>query len=310
MSSLFSRCCLVVCILSCSFLLAAASPLSAQTRIEIRLDSVYAAEGQTARMPIYLANYLDTLAGIQMYFQVDRPGICSLMVTVDTVGTLLSGWPYVEWRRIGAGPYDVSIVAVSTSPGGGSVPPLAPQSGEVPLVYLNLKVFTGLDPLFDTEAFINVRTNDPSWFGFSTPQGMLVGMTLTEVTDTLYYRCLQWAGDDCLGWQQVSLPPYDSMAIVIDTMLVLDTSQVKVLQRGYVGITPWVCGDFNGDRFVNLTDVTLLVNYLFGNGPPPGNLAPIDVASPCEFQINLTDLTLLVNRLFQSGPPLTCCPYQ
>jgi hypothetical protein len=285
-------------------------PVHAQTRIELRLDSVFVSEGQQARMPVYLANYFDTLGGIQLFLRVDRPGICSLMTTIDTAGSLLSGWPYIKLSHVGGSSYNVSFTALASAIGGGSAPPLAPQAGQQPLFYLTLKAYTNLNPLFDIEAHIDFVTGDYTLFGFSTPHGELVGMTPQETVDTLYYQCLEWDNDVCLSWQQVQFPPYDSMQIVIDTTLMLDTVLVKVTQHGYVGIVPWICGDYNGDQNVNLTDVTLMVNYLFSGGPPPSNFAPIDVASPCEFQINLTDLTLLVNRLFLGGAPLSCCSHQ
>lgn len=310
MCSSSARGCLVFCLLPVLLVLTAAGSTSAQATIEIRLDSVLALEGQTARMPLYLANYEDTLGGIQMYFQVDRPGICSLTTTIDTAGTLLSGWPWVKLNHLATTGLDLKVQALSSVAGVGAVPPLAPQAGTVPLLYLNVRVFTGLDTLFDTEAHINVITSNYTLFGFSTPQGVLVGYTPQETVDTNYYRCLNWLEDQCLEWQQVSQPPFDSMEIVVDTQLVLDTTLVKVLQRGYVRVNPWICGDFNGDRAVNLTDVTQLVNYMFLNGGPPARLASIDVASPCEFQISLTDLTRIVNYLFVNGSPLTCCPYE
>lgn len=304
-----SCCCLVFCVIFLGSVLAVDS-VSAQPRLELRLDSVFVSEAQQARLPVYLANSLDTLAGIQLFFQVDRPGICSLMTTIDTAGTLLSGWPSCQLVHPGGSGYNVSFTALASSLSGATAPPLAPQPGVVPLFYLNLRTFANLDPLFDTEARVDFVTSDYTLFGFATPQGQLVGMMPVEITDTLYYRCLAWAGQVCLAWQQVTQPPYDSMAVVIDTALQLDTAQVKISGRGYVGIIPWQCGDFNGDGAVNLTDVTQLVNYMFGSGAPPSNSASVDVASPCEFQINLTDLTLLVNRLFLGGPPLSCCPYQ
>jgi len=59
-------------------------------------------------------------------------------------------------------------------------------------------------------------------------------------------------------------------------------------------------GDVTGDGQVNLTDVTVLVNWLFLQGPEPSNPEAGDVND--SGAINLTDLTLIVNYLFFGQP--------
>lgn len=67
----------------------------------------------------------------------------------------------------------------------------------------------------------------------------------------------------------------------------------------------WLCGDVSNDGAqVNLTDVTLLVNYLFVEGPAPEIPEAADVS--CDGTLNLTDLTLLINHLFINQSPLCC----
>lgn len=83
--------------------------------------------------------------------------------------------------------------------------------------------------------------------------------------------------------------------------LVWDEQQIMattVLQRGDV--------NFTGD--INLTDLTLLVAFLFQEGDPP---IPVEEAGDlnCSGTLNLTDLTHMVNMLFLSGPGVPCSPY-
>lgn len=60
-------------------------------------------------------------------------------------------------------------------------------------------------------------------------------------------------------------------------------------------------GDFNWSGYHNLTDLTLLVNYLFSDGPPPQpTLIVGDVT--CDDDVSLSDVTYMVNFLFLNGP--------
>jgi len=66
-----------------------------------------------------------------------------------------------------------------------------------------------------------------------------------------------------------------------------------------------ICGDVNGDgQGPNLSDITVLVNFLFLTYEMPLGVAVADVDG--SGQVALTDLTLLVNHIFVTGAPLTC----
>ena len=70
-------------------------------------------------------------------------------------------------------------------------------------------------------------------------------------------------------------------------------------------LTALPCGDVNGDGMgPNLTDVTVLVDYLFITFVDPDGLSAADVNG--SGTVTLTDLTQLVNFLFMEGAPLTC----
>lgn len=66
----------------------------------------------------------------------------------------------------------------------------------------------------------------------------------------------------------------------------------------------YVLGDCTGDGLVNLSDITCAVSYMFGGGPAPDPLGRIDVN--CSGTQNLTDLTLMVNFLFVTFEPFPC----
>ncbi len=63
----------------------------------------------------------------------------------------------------------------------------------------------------------------------------------------------------------------------------------------------YVCGDVNDDSRVNVGDITYLVAYLFGSGPPPPIMEAADMDGVPG--VDVGDLTYLVGYLFQGGPP-------
>ncbi|MDF1544988.1 MAG: trypsin-like peptidase domain-containing protein [bacterium] len=68
---------------------------------------------------------------------------------------------------------------------------------------------------------------------------------------------------------------------------------------------PFTCGDIDGnDAGPDVSDLTYLVDYLFGGGAAP----PVPVAADVNASgdLNIEDLTYFVDFLFNGGPALTC----
>ncbi len=69
----------------------------------------------------------------------------------------------------------------------------------------------------------------------------------------------------------------------------------------------WVCGDANGNGFVNISDAVYLLNYIFSSGPAPNPLLAGD--ANCSGGINISDAVYLINYIFSGGPmPCAACP--
>ena len=67
-----------------------------------------------------------------------------------------------------------------------------------------------------------------------------------------------------------------------------------------------VCGDFNGNEAVDISDLTGLINFLFLEGHD-GYYPPLmNVNGSPDGTVDISDLTLLVNYLFLQGGPLAC----
>ncbi|MEW5925603.1 MAG: FISUMP domain-containing protein, partial [Candidatus Zixiibacteriota bacterium] len=66
----------------------------------------------------------------------------------------------------------------------------------------------------------------------------------------------------------------------------------------------YLCGDVDDNGFVNLLDITHLINYLYRYGPPPSDAQMGDVNS--SGSLNLLDVTYLINYLYRGGPEPDC----
>jgi hypothetical protein len=61
-------------------------PVKADVRLHLAVDSVSAAGGQdSVAVPMYMTNYNDTIAGIELWLQLDRPDICRFKIYEDTI---------------------------------------------------------------------------------------------------------------------------------------------------------------------------------------------------------------------------------
>jgi hypothetical protein len=69
---------------------------------------------------------------------------------------------------------------------------------------------------------------------------------------------------------------------------------------GVYGVSSY-CGDVNGDRQIDITDVVYLINFLFIHGSAPDPIEHGDVNR--DGKVNITDIVYLINYLFVDGPP-------
>jgi len=311
--------------------------------IRIRVDDVLAYRGQqNVSVPVWLDNYQDSVAGFNIWMQLDRPDIVLFPIDtfmahdttywqclewngpecidsvevwpdgawdfiyvwiheverggIDTTGTLVSGWEYVNSNSISGLGTDLNIVGLADMPGGEITPGIPPQQNGPPMIKL-------VADALDVVGTVDIAIQPYFHFSLARPDGSSIGLMPQEIVDTSYWLCLQWVGDTCLNWQQVSGPPYDSISFEIDTIMVLDTNAVEII-NGSITVVDGVCGDMNGSGGVDVADLTYLVNYLFMGGSPP----PILWTADCDGNgsIDVADLTCWVGYLFQGCPPPDC----
>ncbi|MFH1374946.1 MAG: hypothetical protein ABII79_14275 [bacterium] len=326
-------------------MLLVALPGQAQSpRLIIQVDDVIAYPGQqNVVIPIYMDNYLDSVAGFQLWLQMDRPDIAvfqtgtdtvvdtsywnclqysgpdcidSVLTTpegtwdffhidtnmvsqgsIDTTGTLCSGWEFLDARSLSGLGYDLQITGLADPLEPPITPAIAPQMGGV-LINVLADVYNIPDSM--TERTVTILAIADC---FARPDGQCI-QNLDSVPDTNCYICTQWIDTICLNWQIASMPPCDSIGI--DTIVVLDSLTVIVIP-GSITVTgpPPICGDINGDGMgPDVGDLTYLIAYLFQGGPSPPRVDAADVDS--SHFVDVADLTWLVAYLFQGGPPPTC----
>ena len=68
----------------------------------------------------------------------------------------------------------------------------------------------------------------------------------------------------------------------------------------------YTCGDVNGDGVVTLSDVTVLLGFLFREGDPPSPLDAANTNASIDCKVTLSDVSRLIDYLFIRGEEPFC----
>lgn len=135
-----------------------------------------------------------------------------------------------------------------------------------------------------------------------------VAIQLRDSTDTIYEEVIT----DDSGFYFIDSIPNANYTVQIDlpvgTSYAADGEVPLTIDGEYhkIDFRLTKCGDINADgNGPNIADLTYLVAYLFGGGPPPPVLGAADVNGG-DGSINIADLTYLVAYLFSGGPDPDC----
>ena len=333
--------CVSLFILALIFVAPAANSQVPDLLVEVADTSAGAGELNTV-ISIFMSNYVDTVAGFNLWLQLDRPDIIifqnDTMTVVDTIwectsynqdstvcldsviseinpylatignfdtsGTIISGWQYVDVRSLSGAGYDLNIVALADDPfKPGASPNIAPQTDGL-LIKLLADVYNIPDTMSDRTVNVLIQSDFIDHFGFSRPNGTSIGISTIQVEDTSYYRCTQWAGATCLQWQKVSLPPYDSTSVDTVDQAYLDTTKVILIDGSLRVKPPYVCGDVNASEptTIDIADLVYLVAFMFKGGPAPIPYESGNVNCTNPPEIDISDVVYLVGFMFKGGP--------
>ena len=344
-----------------SIMLLSTSVMAQFPDIEIDVGDTTASPGATnSVISIYMINRADTIAGFNLWLQLDRPDIMifqtdtvtivdtsywichaysgpdcidsqlvlesddwnlihinSYLDTIgnfDTTGTLTSGWEMIDSRSISETGYDINIAGIADLPGGsGTTTGIPPSFEGGVLVKILADIYDINDTLTDRTVNILVQSDFKDHFGLSTPDGTSIPWIKEEKPDTSCFRCTQWVieGNDtlfCANYVEITFGDCDSIYVVMDSIVVLDTANIKIF-NGFVTVEMGgVCGNINGEvepLEIDIADLVYLVEHSFLGGPAP---VPMWVANMnCDNEDgDIADLVMMVEYMFLGGTPI--CP--
>jgi len=231
---------------------------------------------------------------------------------IDTTGSLIGGWDYVNTRSYNEDNLDVKVTAVANMLGGGGNPPIADGNIEGLLFRLLGDIHEIADD--DTNRVVNIQVekNALEHFIFSRPDGSAVGVHNQEVPDSNLFRCVSWGGvpyeSPCLVYDRVIRQPYDSVEYITDTVAYLDTLEVHV-DEGSLTVLAGVCGNCNNDPLdqVDISDITFIISLLYLNGSDPVNPTLCNTNCDSAGDIDISDITRLIDHLYLSQQELCDC---
>ncbi len=103
--------------------------------------------------------------------------------------------------------------------------------------------------------------------------------------------------------QGESWPPDDIEEVVFSRMDAVTYAPQQNIPYTFTVLSD-ARGDANGDGVIDIADPLLILNYLFGPGPPPDPWERGD--ANCDGYLEFNDAIYLLNYLFRGGPPPGC----
>jgi len=284
--------------------------------IVVSTDDLTALPGQQdVTIPVYLNNFGDSIGGLTLYLELDRPDIFEFemtednsgpetvyWVTFDTTGTLLSGWGYLKAVSLGGTGYNAKIIAIAEEARG-----LGLYDGDMPLIKLTCNVYDIPDTTTERTAEIRF-SRSLMQTQFSDVWGeYLIGVIADTLIDTTCYNCTEWSLPDsiCLYWEPMPGVQGDSCVIDTSVTLRLDTSQVWLQDGSLTVLDDFVCGDLTGDDLVNILDVVAFIAFIYeGYQDPqmPVHYYDFDGSGA----LNMLDIVYLINYIYNGGPEPIC----
>ncbi|MCP4567046.1 MAG: hypothetical protein GY841_05645 [FCB group bacterium] len=177
-------------------------------------EIIVAAEDTLAVLPVFIDSPLDSLAGVEVYFKIEKNDFLyfasddmrddGLLIAADTTGTILSGWEWIGVSTLDNTLYDLKISAMADWPDKKRQPPFPPQRGGK-LVDLLFRVDWKNSPVGDSVWVVKIV---PEKSGFSDPLGNTIGI-VTSVKRV----CTEYAGDSCLVWKNRRVGVLDTAAV-------------------------------------------------------------------------------------------------
>ena len=228
-------------------------------------------------IPIDLTNYVDSVAGFEIWLNLSEPGLLKFetdsihagpfgpvyFARIDTNGTRAHNWTFDSRLLDGAEAALVHVVGYTDMI---DYEPITPGSGRLFSLICKPEIPLG-DSLCDSAVvglliyYYETR--------FSDPQGNLIGFTCID---------------------SLECEPDETRLLYVD---------------GQIGFGCYLCGDVNNNGVVTISDVVFMIKYIFGGGPAPNPASIGDVN--CNGFVSISDVVYLIAYIFAGGPAPCGC---
>ena len=97
------------------------------------------------------------------------------------------------------------------------------------------------------------------------------------------------------------MPPLGSEGTIALVTFIATDGVLADTMAAYFQSVAFLRGDVDGNHRYTINDLTMLISYLYRQGPSPGSIEQADVDN--SGTINVADITYLINFLYYNGPP-------
>ena len=201
------------------------------------------------KVPVYLNNPNDQVGGFEMTFILDNPVVVDFTGAVDTVGTLINKFDYLDITVDTEGGNYITVVGIADQD---STPPsgvIGPGNG---LLY-NLLVNITSDCFVRADTTLTTIQVDKIHSRLSKSNGQLID-SVEFFDGSVYVPGLCVYGDANANG-----------TVNLSDIIYL----VNYVFKGSIPPCPEKAGDANKNNMVNLADIIFLVNHVFKGGPAP-----------------------------------------
>jgi len=262
----------------------------AEVRPRIRIETITAAAGTTAKASIYLENYPLQMGGFDFTVAYDKS---AMTITGITMGELLA---VCDWELFAIQNKDSlecqpdcsgrrRIVAMAETANGPYHPscfgPADSSTVELAVIHLQMADSAAGGTSEPIRFFWRECTDNA--LATTTGDFLILDARIFDQTGTLL-----WDEVDEATYPEGSRPLFGGTP---DSCLLTEKAQ-------------FTCGDVSGDGKVDVGDAVYVVNYLFRAGPAPDPIEMGDVNA--DGNCTIGDSVYLITYIFRGGPAPVC----
>ncbi len=200
----------------CGTMLSAQAAKS-QPRVKLWIpDVTVSPDAEIVRLPVFISNPKDTIAGVEMNLQIENNPYISfilddfneegLELAVDKEGSAIKDWEFIDINGSETDMSTMRAVAMADWPDATRTPPMYAQDST-----LLMTLVCRLETLYPLTADVKVKVNLKSEHtGISDHMGNSIG-----VTTTIERECVKYVADSCISWKNKRIGSVDPSVLQI-----------------------------------------------------------------------------------------------